>query len=49
MPDLFSNCIDGEWVETKSGKTFPNVNPANTERDGGEFSGFQRRGCAGCV
>ncbi|WP_435180915.1 aldehyde dehydrogenase family protein [Halorussus sp. AFM4] len=31
MPTAFSNYIDGEWVESKSGETFEVRNPANTE------------------
>src|SRR6185503_4527004 len=35
--NVFKNYIDGEFVESKSGKTFPNVNPANTEETVGLF------------
>ncbi len=34
---VFKNYINGEWVESKSGRTFPNVNPANTEETVGLF------------
>ena len=34
---VFKNYINGEWVESKSGKTFPNINPANTEETVGLF------------
>jgi aldehyde dehydrogenase (NAD+) len=34
---VFKNYIDGEWVDSKSGKTFPNINPANTEETVGLF------------
>lgn len=34
---VFKNYIDGEWVASKSGKTFPNINPANTEETVGLF------------
>jgi aldehyde dehydrogenase (NAD+) len=33
----FRNYIDGEWTETKSGKTFANINPANTDETVGLF------------
>jgi acyl-CoA reductase-like NAD-dependent aldehyde dehydrogenase len=29
MPQKFQNFINGQWVDAKSGKTFPNRNPAN--------------------
>jgi alpha-ketoglutaric semialdehyde dehydrogenase len=31
MPQLFHNYIAGKWIECESKKTFPNVNPANTD------------------
>jgi len=31
MADVYKNFINGKWIETKSGKTFKNINPANTE------------------
>ena len=34
---VFKNYINGEWVQSKSGKTFPNINPANTEETLGLF------------
>jgi aldehyde dehydrogenase (NAD+) len=34
---VFKNYIDGEWVASKSGKTFPNINPANIEETVGLF------------
>jgi alpha-ketoglutaric semialdehyde dehydrogenase len=34
---IFRNYVDGEWVESKSQKTFPNINPANTEETVGLF------------
>lgn len=33
----FTNYINGEWAESKSGKTFPNINPANTDETIGFF------------
>jgi acyl-CoA reductase-like NAD-dependent aldehyde dehydrogenase len=35
--NVFKNYINGEWTESKSGKTFPNINPANTEETVGLF------------
>ncbi len=41
MPESFRNYVAGQWVEAKSKKTFPNVNPADT----GEIVGlFQASG-----
>ena len=37
MPDLFHNYVAGKWVECQSGKTFPNINPANTAENLGNF------------
>jgi len=34
---VFKNHINGEWAESKSGKTFPNINPANTDETVGLF------------
>ena len=34
---VFKNYINGEWAESRSGKTFPNVNPANTDETIGMF------------
>jgi aldehyde dehydrogenase (NAD+) len=33
----FNNYINGEWAASRSGKTFPNVNPANTDEVVGLF------------
>ncbi|PWT91368.1 MAG: aldehyde dehydrogenase, partial [Acidobacteria bacterium] len=38
MTPRFKNLIDGEWVDSASGKTFTNINPANTQDHIGEFS-----------
>ena len=35
--NVFKNYINGEWVESKTGKTFPNINPANTDETVGLF------------
>ena len=35
--NVFKNYINGEWVESASGKTFPNINPANTDETIGLF------------
>jgi aldehyde dehydrogenase (NAD+) len=37
MSNPFLNYIAGQWVECKSGKTFPNINPANTSETIGQF------------
>src|ERR1700682_4841073 len=34
---LYKNFIDGEWVESQSGKTYENRNPANTDEVIGTF------------
>ena len=34
---VFKNYINGEWLDSKSGKTFPNINPANTDETVGLF------------
>ncbi|HYK22890.1 MAG TPA: aldehyde dehydrogenase family protein, partial [Pyrinomonadaceae bacterium] len=35
--NIFRNYIHGEWLESNSGKTFPNINPANTDEIVGYF------------
>ena len=37
MPDVFRNYVGGQWVECKSKKTFPNINPADTDEVVGLF------------
>lgn len=37
MPKVHKNFIDGEWVESRSGKAFENRNPANREELVGMF------------
>ncbi|MGH9325306.1 MAG: aldehyde dehydrogenase family protein, partial [Terriglobia bacterium] len=37
MSQTFQNYIAGKWVTAKSGKTFPNVNPADTRETVGLF------------
>jgi alpha-ketoglutaric semialdehyde dehydrogenase len=37
MPELFHNYVAGHWVECKAKRTFPNVNPANTDEVVGLF------------
>ena len=34
---VFKNYINGKWLESKSGKTFPNINPANIDETVGHF------------
>src|SRR5260370_3509530 len=36
-PRLFKNLINGEWVESRSGKAYENRNPANTDELVGMF------------
>jgi aldehyde dehydrogenase (NAD+) len=37
MLDIFRNYVGGKWVESKSGKTFPDINPANISETIGYF------------
>jgi aldehyde dehydrogenase (NAD+) len=37
MSNSYLNYVAGKWVECKSGKTFPNINPANTTEIVGNF------------
>jgi alpha-ketoglutaric semialdehyde dehydrogenase len=37
MTEVFHNYIGGQWVESKTKQTFPNVNPANTDEVVGLF------------
>jgi aldehyde dehydrogenase (NAD+) len=37
MPEVFRNHVAGQWVECKSQKTFPNINPADTHEVVGLF------------
>jgi aldehyde dehydrogenase (NAD+) len=37
MPEVFRNYVAGQWVECKSQKTFPNINPADTHEVVGLF------------
>ena len=30
-PRVYKNFINGQWVDSSSGKTIPNINPANTD------------------
>lgn len=34
---VFKNYINGEWADSRSGKTFPDINPANTDETVGLF------------
>jgi len=36
-PRIFKNFINGEWVESRSGKAYENRNPANTDELIGMF------------
>jgi acyl-CoA reductase-like NAD-dependent aldehyde dehydrogenase len=37
MPEVFRNYVAGQWVECKSQKTLPNINPADTDEVVGLF------------
>ena len=37
MPEVFANYVAGRWTESKSKKTFPNINPADTSEVVGLF------------
>ena len=37
MTEVYRNYIAGQWMESKSGRTFPNTNPANTTEIVGHF------------
>jgi acyl-CoA reductase-like NAD-dependent aldehyde dehydrogenase len=37
MSNVFHNYVAGQWVESKTRKTFPNINPANTDEVVGLF------------
>jgi aldehyde dehydrogenase (NAD+) len=37
MADVYRNYVAGQWVECKAKKTFPNLNPANTNETVGVF------------
>jgi acyl-CoA reductase-like NAD-dependent aldehyde dehydrogenase len=37
MAELFRNYVAGEWRDSRTGKTFPNINPANTDEIVGQF------------
>src|SRR2546429_8423894 len=37
-PRIFRNFINGEWVESRSGKAYENRNPANTDELVGMFA-----------
>lgn len=37
MPKIYQNYINGNWVNSRSGKTFPDINPADNTRIIGHF------------
>ena len=43
MSKVFNNYIGGEWVPSVSGKTFDNINPANTDEKIGAFQASVRQ------
>ena len=42
MNKVFNNYIGGKWVVSVSGKTFDNINPANTDEKIGAFQASTR-------
>ena len=42
MGKVFNNYIGGKWVASDSGKTFDNINPANTDEKIGAFQSSSR-------
>ena len=40
-PKTYNNLINGEWVPSRSGQTFENLNPADTRDVVGLFQRFQ--------
>ena len=42
-PRVFKNFINGEWVESRSGKAYENRNPANTDELVGMFVSRPRK------
>ncbi len=53
MNKVFNNYIGGKWVASVSGKTFDNINPANTDEKIGAFQASTRedvgKACAAAV
>lgn len=47
--DLFHNHIDGEWTACESGRTFDNINPADTDDVVGRFQASSARDGAAAV
>lgn len=43
MSEVFKNYINGEWIESKTGQTFENRNPANTDELVGVFQKSDKR------
>src|SRR5260370_36005816 len=49
MSQIFNNYVAGQWVESQTKKTFPNINPANTEETVGLFqAGNESDAAAAC-
>ena len=42
-PRTYKNFIDGEWIESRTGKAFENRNPANTDELVGIFLASTRK------
>src|SRR5579862_5560105 len=43
QPRTYKNFINGEWVESRTGKTFENLNPADTREVVGVFQKSDKR------
>ena len=43
QPKTYKNFINGEWVESKTGNTFENLNPADTREVVGIFQKSDKR------
>ncbi len=43
QPKTYKNFINGEWVESKTGHTFENLNPADTREVVGVFQKSDKR------
>ena len=42
QPRVYKNFIDGEWLESRTGRTFENLNPADTREVVGIFQRSDR-------
>jgi aldehyde dehydrogenase (NAD+) len=49
MPEVYKNYINGQWVDSQSGQTFEDINPANTEEVLGLFPRSTEKDVASAV